>query len=75
MEVFVLGHQDAPEIDRALPHDIVSRTTEAKETDVDRVWREVPQVLQEGLGQLLVEEHPHGQTAGMPRVLRSRSAA
>lgn len=60
MEIFVLGYRHTPEIDRALPHDTVSRTTEAKQTDVDRVGREVLKVLRKGLGQLLVEEHPHG---------------
>ena len=75
MEVFVLRHQHAAEIDRALPHDIVSRTTKAKQTDVDRVCRQVLKVLQERFGQLLVDEHPHDYAAGMPRVLRSRSAA
>lgn len=60
VDIFVLGYQQAPEIDRALLHDIVSRATEAKETDVDRIGREVLEVLQKGLGQLLVEEHPHG---------------
>lgn len=75
MEVFVLCHQHAAEIDRALPHDSVFRTTEAKQTDVDRVCRQILNVLQKRLGQLLVDEHPHDYAAGMPRVLRSRSAA
>lgn len=75
MKILILCHQNAPEIDRTLPNDVVSCTTKTKLADMGRIRRELPEVLQECLGELLVEEHPHGQAAGVPRVRRSRSAA
>lgn len=75
MEVLVLRHQHALELGRTLPDDVVSRTTETQQADMDCARREVAEMVEKRLGQLLAEEHPHDQAAGIPKVLRSRSAA
>lgn len=60
VKVLVLRDQYGPEVNGALPHDVVSRTAEAKQADVDPIRGQIPDVLHEGFRQLLVEEQPHG---------------
>jgi hypothetical protein len=60
VKVLVLCNQDASEIDRALPHRFVPRTTQAHTTNVHRILTQILKLSEQGFRQLLVEEHPHG---------------